>query len=166
MLTLNAWIWFVKGQWHVYMNIVSAVALFAPVSSRLEILWCVFFLTWIHTSLGFLLRWPSCHSCFISLTWRVLGVLTCLAWWQQCTDIGLCCLGPLSTWTFYVLGEAKAGYGRHTACILYYFWLVTDLHCSRVKNAVTQNLMQCLLSKPDPSLVALCGGRGRARPIF
>lgn len=40
---------------------------------------------------------------------------------MQCTDIGLCCLGPLSTWTFYVLGEAKAGYGRHTACILYYF---------------------------------------------
>lgn len=66
------------------------------------------------------------HSWFISLTQRELGVLTCSVSWRWQCRVRLCYPGPQSACTFCFLGEAEAGYRRHTACTLYLFWPVTN----------------------------------------
>lgn len=117
MLALNPGFDFRKGQQCSYMNIVSAVALFAPLSARLEILWQVFLLIWIHTSSGFLLWYPGCHCCCFSYPVGagcpyLLGIPP-----RQCCYRALLPRTSGNSTLFCFLGATESDYGRTTACV-------------------------------------------------
>lgn len=109
------------------MNIVSTVALFAPLSARLEILWQVCFYSFESIPSQDSYCGIQVVTVAVSLIQWMLGVLTCLVFGHGSVVIGLCCPGPQATVHYSVsLVQQSQTVGEPQLVYSVFFWPVTN----------------------------------------